>query len=200
MHGLHLPVKKGSLKYTLYMYETPSDTLQWFALRDLKRRHAKLPAYKMFEALEMQCFTPMVHNLIMVKGKRVCQEVPFMQDLLFVKDTRAHLDLLVENTPKLQYRYKIGVQHTPIIVPTADMERFIYAVKSSATPQYYALHEVTPAMKNRKIRIIGGQLDGYTGTLVTMRGSKTKRLLIELPSFLAASVEVAPEYIQLLDE
>lgn len=182
------------------MYEAPPDTLQWFALRDLKRRHAKLPAYKMFEALGMQCFTPMVHSLEMVKGKRIRQEVPFMQDLLFVKDTRQHLDPLVENTPKLQYRYRLGVQHTPIIVPTADMERFICAVKSAANPQYYTLNEVTSDMKNRKIRIIGGQLDGYMGFLVTTRGSKTKRLLIELPTLLAASVEVAPEYIQLLDE
>ena len=53
-------------------------------------------------------------------------------------------------------------------------------------------------MLNRKIRIIGGQLDGYTGTLVTTRGSKTKRLLVELPLLLAAAVEVNMEYIQLI--
>ena len=174
------------------------ENLQWFALRDLKHRHAKLPAYKMFESLKIEYFTPMVHRLVIEKGKQVDREVPFMQDLLFVKDTREHLDILVENTPKLQYRYKLGVRRTPIIVPTADMERFIYAVKSCASPKFYSLDEVTPDMKNRKIRIIGGYLDGYEGTLVTMRGSKTKRLLIELPMVLAASIEVEPEYIQLL--
>ena len=173
------------------------ESLQWFAMRDLKRRHAKLPAYKLFENLKVRYFTPMVHRLVVVNGKRVDQEVPFMQDLLFVKDTRVHLDLIVESNPKLQYRYKIGVQHTPIIVPTADMERFIYAVESSENPKFYALNEVTPDMVNRKIRIIGGKLDGYTGTLLTTRGSKVKRLLVELPSLLAASVEVEAEYIQL---
>lgn len=167
-------------------------------MRDLKRRHAKWPAYKLFEELKMQYFTPMVQRLTVVNGKRINQEVPFMQDLLFVKDTREHLDAIVESTPKLQYRYKIGVQHTPIIVPTADMERFIYAVENSASPKFYAPNEVTPDMIKRKIRIIGGQLDGYIGTLVTTRGSKTKRLLVELPSLLAASVEVEPEYIQLV--
>ena len=68
-------------------------------MRDLKRRHAKLPAYKMFENLKVQCFTPMVHRLVVVGGKRVDQEVPFMQDLLFVKDTREHLDAIVERVP-----------------------------------------------------------------------------------------------------
>ena len=177
---------------------SPQEGLQWFATRDLKRRHAKLPAYKLFENLKVSYFTPMVHRLVVVNGKRIDQEVPFMPDLLFVKDTREHLDLIVESTPKLQYRYKIGVQHTPIIVPTAEMERFIYAVESSENPKFYSLDEVTSEMINRKIRIIGGKLDGYTGTLVTTRGSKVKRLLVELPSLLAASVEVEAEYIQLV--
>ena len=172
--------------------------LQWFAMRDLKRRHAKLPAYKLFESLKVQYFTPMVHRLVVVDGKWVDREVPFMQDLLFVKDTREHLDSIVEKTPKLQYRYKIGAQHTPITVPAADMERFIHAVESSENPKFYSPNEVTPDMRNRKIRIIGGKLDGYTGTLVTTRGSKAKRLLVELPTLLAASVEVEPEYIQLV--
>ena len=96
------------------------DNPQWFALRDLKRRHAKMPAYKMFEALKVRYFTPMVHRLVVVNGKRVDQEVPYMQDLFFVKSVREYLDPIVENTPKLQYRYKLGVQHTPIIVPTAE--------------------------------------------------------------------------------
>lgn len=178
--------------------QSPQESLQWFAMRDLKRRHAKLPAYKLFENLKVSYFTPMVHRLVVVNGKRVDQEVPFMPDLLFVKDTREHLDLIVESTPKLQYRYKIGLQHTPIIVPTAEMERFIYAVESSENPKFYSLNEVTSEMINRIIRIIGGKLDGYTGTLVTTRGSKVKRLLVELPSLLAASVEVEAEYIQLV--
>ena len=68
----------------------------------------------------------------------------------------------------------------------------------SDNPKFYSPDEVTPEMRNRKIRIIGGQLDGYTGTLVTTRGSKTKRLLVELPTLLAASIEVEAEYIQLI--
>ena len=178
--------------------EESGERRQWFVLCDMKPVHAKLPAYKLFENLKVQYFTPMVHRLVVVNGKRIDQEVPFMPDLLFVKDTREHLDLIVESTPKLQYRYKIGVQHTPIIVPTTEMERFIYAVESSENPKFYSLNEVTPEMINRKIRIIGGKLDGYTGTLVTTRGSKVKRLLVELPSLLAASVEVEAEYIQLV--
>lgn len=183
-----------------YMNETQQaqDVQKWFAMRDLKPRHAKLPAYKMFADLKIRYFTPMEHRLVIINGKRVAQEVPYMQDLLFVEGTREFLDPIVENTPKLQYRYKLGMQHTPIIVPNADMERFIRAVSSTESPRYYRPEEVTPEMLSRHIRIIGGPLDGYEGTLVTTRGSKVKRLLVELPSLLAAAVEVQPEYIQLL--
>lgn len=182
------------------MNENPDmeNTMQWYAMRDLKRRNAKLPAYKMFEGMGMECFTPMVQRLKVVKGKHEEEIVPFMQDLLFVKETRERLDLIVERTPTLQYRYKIGVRHTPIVVRNADMERFIKAVKSTNNPKYYSPDEITPDMRNRRILIIGGTLDGYTGTLVTTRGSKVKRLLVELPTLLAAAVEVQPEYIQLL--
>ena len=175
-----------------------TSTRQWFALRDLKRSNARQPAYMLFEALGMEWFTPMVHRLVVVNGKRVDREVPFMQDLLFVKDTREHLDPIVESNPKLQYRYKLGVRHTPIVVPSADMERFIRAVESGENPRYYSPNEVTPDMVNRQIRIVGGRLDGYIGTLVTTRGSKTKRLLVELPTLLAASIEVEAEYIQFI--
>ena len=122
----------------------------------------------------------------------------FHAGLAFRERHEGALDAIVESTPKLQYRYKLGVQHTPIIVPVADMERFIKAVEASDNPKFYSPDEVTPEMRNRKIRIIGGQLDGYTGTLVTTRGSKTKRLLVELPTLLAASIEVEAEYIQLI--
>lgn len=90
---------KQLLFYTMDEAQSSQESLQWFAMRDLKRRHAKLPAYKLFESLKVQYFTPMVHRLVVVNGKRVNQEVPFIQDLLFVKDTKEHLDSIVEKLP-----------------------------------------------------------------------------------------------------
>ena len=47
-------------------------------------------------------------------------------------------------------------------------------------------------------RIIGGQLNDCEDGLITTRGSKTKRSLVKRPTLLASSVEVEPEYFQLL--
>ena len=81
-------------------------------------------------------------------------------------------------------------------VSDLEMNRFIQAVSSSDSPQYYLPEVITPQMCGRKIQIIGGSLNGYEGCLLKIRGSKRKRLLVELKGYLAVGVEVLPEYIQ----
>lgn len=170
----------------------------WFVLRDLKRPNAKQRAYHLFEEKNIEMFTPMKWRLDTIQGKRVRKEVPCIPDLLFVHDTREHLDSIIEENMTVQYRWVRNKWREPMVVSDAEMERFIHAVSTSGTPKYYLPEEITPEMINRPIRIVGGPLDGYEGTLVTTRGSKTKRLLVELPELLSVAVEVNPEYIQLI--
>lgn len=174
---------------------TDSD-IQWFVMRDLTHYHSKSPAYKMLDGLNIENFTPKVQKLVVRGGKRERIEVPFIHDLLFVHDSRLTLDPIVEKVPTFQYRFLKGGM--PMIVRDKEMEAFKKAVESSVSPQFYHPQEITSDMRKRKIRIIGGNLDGYEGTLVTVRGSKVKRLMVELPTLLAAAIEVEPEYIQLL--
>lgn len=175
------------------------EKIYWYVMRDLKRPNAKEPAYRLLEKEEYEVFTPMKWQLVVKQGIRVRKKIPFIQDLLFVHDTRARLDLVVEKTPTLQYRYaRGGAYRDPMTVPDANMERFILAVNTSDSPKYYLPEEITPEMYGRKIRIVGGPLNGYEGSLLTTRGSKVKRLLVELPRFLSVAVEVHPEYIQLV--
>jgi hypothetical protein len=42
-------------------------------------------------------------------------------------------------------------------------------------------------------------MDGQEGKLLTVRGSKVKRIVIKLPNLLALSVKVEDEYIQIID-
>lgn len=175
-----------------------NDRLQWFVMRDLKRRNAKLPAYKLLNGLVIKVFTPMVWRLVMRHGKRIKEEVPFMQDLLFVHDTRQVVDPIVEKYDTVQYHYVRGGYKIPMTVREADMQRFIDAVESTENPRYYKPEEITPDMVGRKVRIVGGPLDGYEGNLQKMQGARTRRLFVELPNLLAAAVEVQPEYILFL--
>lgn len=174
---------------------TDSDIL-WFVMRDLTHYHSKSPAYKMLDGLKIENFTPKVQKLVVRGGKRERIEVPFIHDLVFVHDSRLNIDPIVEKVPTFQYRFLKG--RLPMTVRDKEMEQFKKVVETSESPLFYRPQEVTPDMRKRKIRIIGGNLDGYEGTLVTVRGSKVKRLLVELPTLIAAAIEVETEYIQFL--
>lgn len=172
--------------------------VQWFVMRDLTRSNAKLPAYQMLDDLGIKNYTPKVQKIIVRKGKRECKKVPFIHDLLFVHDSRRIIDPIVENVHTFQYRFLKG--RMPMTVREKDMDYFMKAVETSESPQYFRPEDITPEMRKRKIRIIGGPLDGYEGHLITVRGSKVKRLLVELPALLAATVEVEPDFICLVKE
>lgn len=169
----------------------------WFVMRDLKRSNAALPAYRQLDGQGFEVFTPMKWTIAVRKGCRERREVPFMQDLLFVHSSRRLLDPVVQRTPTLQYRYLRGAAYcTPMTVETREMERFIHAVRATESPRYYRPEELTPTMYGRRIRLIGGPLHGIEGHLLSLRGSRSKRLLLELRPLLCVSVEVEPEFIR----
>lgn len=126
------------------------DRLKWFVMRDLKRCNARLPAYRLFKELGIEAFTPMVWKLSVRHGKRCREKVPFMQDLLFVHDTRHSIDSVVESYNTIQYRYVRGGYRIPMTVRDADMQRFIHAVESSESPRYYTPDEISSDMIGRK--------------------------------------------------
>ena len=186
------------MQVTMQSVKETTELRQWCVMRDLKRGNAKQPAYKLLGELKIRFFTPMVWKLRIRQGKRVRQQVPFMPDLLFVYDSRKVLDPLVEQIATLQYRFVKGGNHQPMTVRNADMERFIRAVDAMNNPCFYTPEEINPDMLGKKVRIVGGLLDGYEGCLQKMQGSRIKRLFVELPNLLTATVEVQPEFIQVL--
>lgn len=178
--------------------QSSDEKARWYVMRDLKRANARQPAYRLLEDNKTRVFVPMKWHLVTRQGKRIREKVPFIPDLLFACSTRGELDPLVEKIPTLQYRWLRNTYREPMTVPDADMERFILAAGISESPRYYLPEEILPRMYGRKIRIVGGQFNGYEGCLVTARGSRVRRLLVELKGFLAVGVEVSPEYIQFL--
>lgn len=187
-----------NMQETMQSVKETTELRQWFVMRDLKRGNAKQPAYKLLGELKIRFFTPMVWKLRIRQGKRVRQQVPFMPDLLFVYDSRKVLDPLVEQIATLQYCFIKGGNRQPMTVRNADMERFIRAVDAMNNPCFYTPEEINPDMLGKKVRIVGGLLDGYEGCLQKMQGSRIKRLFVELPNLLTAAVEVQPEFIQVL--
>ena len=170
---------------------------KWYVLRDLKRPNAKMRAYQMLQqspSEQLKVFTPMTKHVVTRAGKKVVEEKPIINDLLFVYANRLTLDPLIEMIDTLQYRYvRGGGPQEPMVVADKEMMQFITIVEGQEPVRFYKPEEVSAAIYGRKIRIVGGQLDGYEGRLMTTRGSKVKRLIVELEGILAVAVEVHPE-------
>lgn len=172
---------------------------QWFAMRDLTRRNANVMAHHLLREAGLEVFTPMQQTIMTVRGRKQRREVPVIQDLLFVHESKEVLDSYVARYPNLQYRYSHGrTINEPTTVRDADMERFIYAVGNSDNARYYMPGELTKAMYGRRVRIVGGVFDDFEGNLLSVKSMRTRRLIVEIPGLMAASVEVNPDFIQLV--
>ena len=172
-------------------------------LRDLARPNAKNPTYKQLQAMpEMKdcVFVPLKQRVFIEHGKRVARFVPYMSDLVFVHKSKEELDPIVQKMELLQYRYvRGGKQFEAMSVRAEGFKKFKDAVEQTDNVEYYSYEEVSPQIYGKQIRIIGGRLDGFEGRLMSKRGSKFKRLLVDLEDCnLAAAIQVESEYIQLV--
>lgn len=173
------------------------NTVRWYVLRDLKRRNSDTPGYLELGGKGFDVFTPLKWEISVRAGRRVRRQVPVIADLLFVHSAKETLDAEIARIPTLQYRYTRGCTiHEPMTVRDSDMAQFIDAVSTSADVRYYRPEEITPDMCGKEISVVGGPLDGYTGRLLSMRGSKKRRFIVRIPDFIVAAVEVQPEFIR----
>ncbi len=168
-------------------------------MRDLKRRTANTLAIHDLANAGMEVFTPMTQMVMKIGGQLQRRDVPVIQDLLFVHETKEKLDPVVALSPTLQYRFQRGKTiNEPTTVRDEEMNRFIFAVRNSETPIYYKPGELTESMYGKSVHIHGGRLDGYQGRLLSVKGMRKRRLIVELPGLLAAAVEVEPDFIHVV--
>lgn len=182
-----------------YKYKVDVNDEAWYVMQDTKPRHANNPAYKMLREAGFEVYTPMCWRLVKRNKQLTRKETPILPDLVFVHSTRTQLDPIVDRTRTLLYRYvKGGVFKEAMTVGDNEMRRFINAAENYGNPIYYTVDEITPHMYGRKVRIIGGPLDGHEVPLLKKQGSKKKRIIVELPMLMAVSVEVSPDFIELV--
>ena len=147
----------------------------WYALRDLKRWNALLPAYKQLDQLGIEIFTPMHWRMFKKNGKQIRKEVPVVQNLLFAYDTRQRLDPIIAETPTLQYRYKkggkfytFGSGHSHMIAEELYLRAGGLALVHAILPPELMLHE----MPNKSTYL--ERVEGYSQALVQLHRVEAK--------------------------
>ena len=171
--------------------------MTWFVMRDLTRANTTRPAWKELTDAGFRVFTPLVWKVRMKGSRKERYKTPAIHDLLFVESSRWLLDPEVARRATLQYRFvRGGAFGEAMTVGDKEMERFIKATSSTDDPKYFMPSELTSSMIGKEVRIVGGPLDGFSGHLLSVRGSRKRRLLVELPGMLTSAVEVSPDYVQ----
>lgn len=174
--------------------------MAWYVMRDLTRANSKHPAWEALADSGYRVYTPLTWKVKSAGGRKVRFRRPVVHDLLFVESTRECLDPFVEKLPTLQYRFVRGGAYGEVMtVGEEEMNRFILATSTDSEPLYYQADEITPRMVGRKVKIVGGALDGFEGRLLSIRGMRKRRLIVEIPGMLSAAVEVNPDLIQFAD-
>ena len=171
----------------------------WYVMRDLSRSHALNPAYKVLKEAGLEIFTPMVRKTITRRGKRRIVEVPYMADLIFIHASQQTIDPWLRMLPRLQYRFMKGFHNRRMTVPEAEMQQFITAVERVPQAAYIDPELITPQMYGRTVRIIGGELIGYEGRLLKVRGTRKRRFIVSIPGLIAATVDLDPAHIEFLE-
>ena len=173
----------------------------WFAMRDQHRGLSNQYMYEHLASQGFETYTPTVKKRKIIKGHAVIVEKPYIRDLFFIHATLSQVKAIMTPYCHFQFRYRIGVSPaTPIVVPCKEMDDFIRVNQNSDSPEFISPDSIPADVRNRKIRVVGGPLDGVQGMLKKVRGSKYKTLYVELPGIMAISTVSQFDYIQILED
>ena len=174
---------------------------QWFVMRDLHRGPANQYVYEQLAPNGFETYTPLVKSHKLVHGKAIIVERPYIRDLFVIHGLHSRIVSSMSPACRFQFRYRLGVSPaSPLVVPDTAMEDFIRVNRESDSPEFISPESIPSDARNRKIRVLGGPLDGVEGMLKTVRGSKFKTLYVELPGIMAISTVSQFDYIQILED
>lgn len=165
------------------------EEIQWHVLQAM---HGKaMTAQRLFSQISIETFVPMEKRPITVKGKKVQTKlVPIFLNLIFVKST---LDYIKEI--KSQYGYLYYLTHNvngvkqPIIVPMAEMERFINFVDGNFEHIDYIDTKGLDIKKGERVKITSGVFKGKDGTFVKITGKRNKQIVVAIDGLLAVVIK-----------
>lgn len=169
----------------------------WYAMSAPYRNELK--AKRMLDELNAESFLPMCYRMVERDGIKKRRYLPAVSNLLFVRATAEELSILKHKIPVMQYKtVQEGGKHVKIIVPDRDMEQFIRVCEDNERKLQFLYPDEVNLEKGTKIRVIGGPLDGIEGYFLRVKGSRNRKLIINIENFLSVATEVSADMIEVL--
>ena len=138
-----------------------------------------------------------------IREKNGCKKrelVPVIRDLIFVRAVQLELQRVKDRNPYLQYMIDIrNGQKT--IVPDEQMRQFIAVAGTYDEHLIFFNPDEVNLRKGAKVRIIGGDFEGYEGVFIKVKGARDRRVVISLQGIIAmAMATISPDLIEVIEE
>ncbi|MFI3269179.1 MAG: UpxY family transcription antiterminator [Rikenellaceae bacterium] len=167
----------------------------WYAMRTTYQREMRAKA--LLDAAGVENFVPMRRCVTVVRGKKIVTLKPALHNLIFVKSDSATMREIKSRVTFMQSRLtEFEGTLFPIVVPTEQMEQFIYAVEC-------AMDEITivdlvsmEIEKGVSARIIDGKFKGFVGVLSKIKGTRDRRVTINVEGVVAYTIDVDASFIE----
>ena len=164
----------------------------WVVMRSRKEKTAltsevraanRRYGYEHIQEMVSEFFMPMKESVTIKGGRRIKRTAPAIPDIFFVKDTIGHLDTIVKRGIGVEYLFVKGLPYRqPVVIRDSEMENFIAATTASQRVTFHtAGSDTLSRLIGRRVRI--PHADGFIeGELLTIRGSRYRRLRVALPA------------------
>ena len=166
-----------------------SSPYHWFAMRATYKRELVAKEYLASKGIEV--FVPMKCEIKVVRGIKRKLTIPAINSLIFVYSTKEALQEAKFGLDYLQYlTRKEDGRNVPIIVPTVQMEQFMNVVQDDTIEKSFFTPSEADLASGTKVKVHGGPFDGYEGTLLKVKGKRTKHFVLDLEGLVAVSTVV----------
>ena len=175
-----------------------SEKMQWFAMRATYRRGMQIKALLDKEGINN--FIPMRYEVRIRNGRKRRELVPVISDLIFVHAVQSELQKVKFKLPYFQYMIDIR-NGQKIIVSDDQMRQFIAVAGTYDEHLIFFSPDEVNLRRGTKVRITGGDFEGYEGVFVKVKGARDRRVVISLQGVIAmAMATLSPDLIEVIEE
>ena len=174
--------------------------MEWYALGCLSPRQ-EVKIRDEARKAGFDAFVPMSYEVKTVRGQKQRKLIPAVSGLIFAKGELEALKNYTQESgfPVFVRKSTFSNHEDYLKIPTKAMEDFIAVTEHREQHVSYFRPEEITLQEGDHIRINGGPYDGREGIIMRIKGKRNRHLVVQIPGFLVAAVELSPEMIEVLD-
>ena len=144
-------------------------------------------------------FVPLSYEVKTIRGQKQRKLIPALSGLIFAKGELEALKAYTQESayPVFIRKSTFSNHEDYLVIPTKAMEDFMAVTQHREEHVSYFRPEEIRLQEGDRIRIKGGLYDGREGIIMRIKGKRNRHLVVQIPGFLVAAVELSPQMIEL---